>query len=108
MMLRMLLLLLVLPAAVSAATRVELACDRSIPAIAFAATEIERAAALAPAGAPLVVSLEIDAAAGLEPQAYRIERPGADRVRVVGGGAPGALYGGLDVAEALRLGTTAA
>ena len=47
------------------------------------------------------------AAAGLEPQAYRIERPGADRVRVVGGGAPGALYGGLDVAEALRLGTTA-
>jgi len=107
MMLRVVVLLLVLPAAVSAATRVELACDRRIPAIAFAATEIEHAAALAPAGAPLVVSLEIDAAAGLEPQAYRVERPGADRVRVVGGGAPGALYGGLDVAEALRLGTTA-
>jgi hypothetical protein len=49
---RMSFLLLFLPAAVTGATRVELACDRSLPAIAFAATEIERAAALAPAGAP--------------------------------------------------------
>jgi hypothetical protein len=46
MIARTLFLLLVLPAAVTAATRVELACDRSIPAIAFAAAEIERAAAL--------------------------------------------------------------
>ena len=99
--------LLALPVAASAATPVELVCDRRIPAIAFAAAEIERAAALAPAGAPLVVSLDIDPAAGLDPQAFRLERPEPGRVRVVGGGAPGAMYGGLDVAEALRLGTTA-
>ncbi|MDI1248789.1 MAG: hypothetical protein PSV13_08000 [Lacunisphaera sp.] len=106
-MLPRILLLLSLPLLGSAATRVELACDRSIPAIAFSASEIERAAALAPDGAPLLVSLEIDPAGGGDPQAYRIERTGADRVRVVGQGAPGAMYGGLDVAEALRIGTTA-
>ena len=104
---RLLPCLLLTALAVSAATRVDLSCDRGIPAIAFAAVEIESAAALAPAGAPLAVSLEIAPAAGVDPQAYRIERPGADRVRVIGGGAPGAMYGGLDVAEALRLGTTA-
>ncbi len=104
---RLLPCLLLPTLAVSAATRVELTGDRGVPAIAFAATEIERAAALAPAGAPLVVSLEITPAAGSDPQAYRIERPGADRVRVVGGGAPGAMYGALDVAEALRIGTIA-
>ena len=104
---RLLLLILLSPVAVSAATRVDLTCDRGIPAIAFAAAEIERAAAMAPTGAPLAVSLEIEAVAGGDPQGYRIERPGAGRVRVVGVGAPGAMYGGLDVAEAVRLGTTA-
>jgi hypothetical protein len=102
-----LLLLLLSPIAVSAATRVDLACDRSIPAIAFCATEIEQAAATAPAAAPLFIALEIDSAGGSDPQAYRIERTGSDRLRVVGQGAAGAMYGGLDVAEALRLGTTA-
>lgn len=97
--------LLLLPLAASAATRVELSGDRAIPALAFSAAEIERAAALAPAGAPLFVSLEIEPAAGLDPQAYRLERSAPDRVRVVGGGAPGAMYGGLDIAEAIRTGT---
>jgi hypothetical protein len=87
--------------------RVELTFDRSHPALAFAAAEIERAAAGAAAGAPLVVSLEIEPAVAGSPQAYRIERTGPDRLRVVGTGAPGAMYGGLDVAEAVRLGTTA-
>ena len=105
---RLVLLLPFLPILGSAATRVDLSCDRSIPAIAFSATEIERAASMAPQSAPLFVSLEIDSTSGGDPQAYRIERSGSDRVRIVGSGAPGAMYGGLDVAEALKLGTTAA
>jgi hypothetical protein len=104
---RVLVLVLLSPIAVSAATRVDLTCDRAVPAIAFAAAEIDRAAATAPPGDPLGVSIEIEAVAGGDPQGYRIERPGAGRVRVVGLGAPGAMYGGLDVAEAVRLGTTA-
>lgn len=108
MNLRLLRFLLLLPAAASAANRVELSSDRTVPALAFAAAEIERAAALAPAGAPLVVSLEIERAAGPDPQAYRIERAAPDRVRVVGAGASGAMYGGLDIAEALRTGTVGA
>ncbi|HUR56272.1 MAG TPA: carbohydrate-binding family 6 protein, partial [Opitutaceae bacterium] len=102
---RFLRVLLILPLGAAAATRVDLTVDRGQPALAFAAAEIERAAATAPDRAPLAVSLEI--APGGDPQAYRIERPAADRVRVVGSGTPGAMYGGLDVAEALRLGTTA-
>jgi len=39
-------------------------------------------------------------------QSYRIERDGA-KVRVIGGDAAGAMYGRLDVAEAVRLGTLA-
>lgn len=100
-------LLLSLPIFGSAATRVELSCDRGIPAIAFSAAEIEQAAAKAPAAAPLFVTIEVDPAGGGDPQAYRIERTGPDRLRVVGQGAPGAMYGGLDVAEAVKLGTTA-
>jgi hypothetical protein len=104
---RILPFVLLAPLAVFAATRVDLTHDRGNPTLAFAANEIERAAALAPAVASLAVSLEIDSAAGGASQAYRIERPAPDRVRVIGGGAPGAMYGGLDVAEALRLGTLA-
>ena len=72
---RLLRFLLLLPIAVSAATRVEVSGDRAIPALAFSATEIERAAALAPAGAPLAVSLEIDPAADV--QMAREWKPGA-------------------------------
>src|SRR5690349_2671104 len=104
---RFLRLLLILPLGAAAATRVDLSADRGQPTLAFAAAEIERAAALAPDGPPLAVSLTIDPAAGADAQAYRIERPAANRVVVVGSGATGVMYGGLDVAEALRLGTTA-
>ncbi len=41
----------------------------------------------------------------LGPQAYRIERGAADRIRVIGGDPVGTMYGGLDVAEAIRTGT---
>jgi hypothetical protein len=107
MMLRPLYLLLLSPAVALAATRVDLTCDRSVPALAFAAAEIERAAGEATEGSPLTVALLVDTAAGGDAQGYRIEYPGPDQVRVVGQGASGAMYGGLDVAEALRLGSLA-
>ena len=88
-----------------AATRVELSFDRSVPSVAFAAAEIERAAAMAPERAPLHIALETVSVAGGEPQAYRIERSAPDRWRVVGQGPQGAMYGGLDLAEAIRTGT---
>ncbi len=100
-----LLLLCFLPVVGLAATRVDLTYDRSIPAVSFAASEIERAAALAPEGAPLRVAVEITPIAGGDPQAYRVERSGPDRLRVVGRGPQGAMYGGLDIAEAIRTGT---
>jgi hypothetical protein len=104
-MISRLLLLCALPIVGLAATRVELTFDRSIPSVAFAAAEIERAAALAPAGAPLRVSVEIAPVANRDPQAYRIERSAPDRLRVVGQAHQGAMYGGLDIAEAIRTGT---
>jgi hypothetical protein len=66
----------------------------------FAATEIERAAKASGASEPnLTLRVEPGVA-----QAYRIKRDGA-AVRVVGGDAIGAMYGGLDIAEAIRTGT---
>ncbi len=104
-MISRLLLLCSLPLVGLAATRVELNFDRTIPAIAFAADEIERAATAAPSGAALRVSIEAVPLAGGDPQAYRLERSAPNHVRVVGQGPQGAMYGGLDVAEALRTGT---
>lgn len=69
----------------------------------FAAAEIERAAKNANQPAPEVTpSVQAGAA-----QSYRIERDGV-KVRVIGGDAAGAMYGGLDVAEAVRIGTLGA
>ncbi len=66
----------------------------------FAAAEIERAAKDAQQAVPDVF---ISVTAGAT-QSYRIERDGA-KLRVIGGDATGAMYGGLDIAEAIRTGT---
>lgn len=66
----------------------------------FAAAEIERAVTDTKRPAP-EVNLSVVAGAA---QSYRIERDGA-KVRVIGGDATGAMYGGLDIAEAIRTGT---
>lgn len=66
----------------------------------FAAAEIERAVTDTKRPAP-EVTLSVVAGAA---QSYRIERDGA-KVRVIGGDATGAMYGGLDIAEAIRTGT---
>ena len=66
----------------------------------FAAVEIERSANEAKQPVPdVAISIVVGAA-----QSYRIERDG-NKIRVVGGDAAGAMYGGLDIAEAIRLGT---
>ena len=66
----------------------------------FAAAEIDLAAKDAKQLVPNVrLSVSIGPA-----QSYRIERDGA-QIRIIGGDAIGAMYGGLDVAEAVRLGT---
>lgn len=72
------------------------------PPLQFAAAEIEHAVnGRVPA---IEVSLEIETNGS--PQSYRILREGTG-LRVVGGDAIGAMYGGLDVAEAIRLGAVA-
>jgi len=40
----------------------------------------------------------------LGPQCYQIRRAGSARIRIVGGGAVGCMYGGLELAEKIRLG----
>lgn len=70
------------------------------PMLQFADAEVAAAAKAAKAAAP-TVTFQLDPALG--PQAYRIVRAG-DGFRVTGGDVTGAMYGGLDVAEALRLG----
>lgn len=75
----------------------------------FAAAEIRREAgakgtASGDDGAAIRVSLSVERNSGAPEQSYRIERDGA-RLRVVGADPAGAMYGGLDVAEAIRTGT---
>jgi hypothetical protein len=70
------------------------------PQIAFARAEIKKAESKEETPP---VEFAIDPVA-LKPQCYRIERA-SERIRVTGGDANGAMYGGRDVAEAIRLGT---
>lgn len=68
----------------------------------FAESEIKREAAAKGISADVTLSVEEDAKAS--PQSYRIVRDGKG-IRVIGADQAGAMYGGLDVAEAIRLGT---
>jgi hypothetical protein len=102
--------------------------DPAIPQVAFSATEIRRARpggmaegslervgaregvaiVLASGPAALRVAREIGAKPPVHegPQSYSIRRSGAT-VAVLASDATGAMYGGLDVAEAIRTGTFA-
>jgi hypothetical protein len=77
---------------------------RAHPKLQFADAEIVAAARAARTSVPKL-SFELDSSLG--EQAYRIERLDADTLRVTGGDTTGAMYGGLDIAEALRLGPAA-
>lgn len=68
----------------------------------FAVAEIQAASAAAATLPPLSVMLSVDEAT-LSPQFYRIQRADG-KITVTGGDAVGAMYGGLDVAEAIRTG----
>ena len=68
----------------------------------FAAAEITRTVG----NKPLAIEVTLEIQSNGVPQSYRIEREGT-KVRVIGGDAVGAMYGGLDVAEAIRLDTVA-
>ena len=82
------------------AAAVNVSFDTQSGPLRFAASEIQAASAAVKTAATLSVSLRVDAAT-LSPQGYRIQRD-AGRVTVTGGDAVGAMYGGLDVAEAIR------
>jgi len=91
----------------SGAMKVTLSGSRETPQVTFACAEIGRAAESAKASSMAVaVQFSIDSAT-LKPQCYRIDRSEGGKIRVTGGDANGAMYGGLDVAEAVRLGTLA-
>ena len=97
--------LLLIPGTGDAATAT-LTFDRDIPQLAFAAAEIRQAASSAVDASSYTIEMKIDRTK-LKPQCYRIERQPNGNFTVTGGDANGAMYGGLDVAEAIRLGTLA-
>jgi hypothetical protein len=68
----------------------------------FAKQEISAAATSASVASPRV-TFEVDPALGA--QAYRFDRGDDGAIKVTGGDDAGAMYGGLDLAEALRIGT---
>ena len=84
------------------ASSVTVSFDTNSAPLVFAAEEIRVASSSAKDVSKLVVSLNVDATA-LVPQGYRLERVG-DKLTVTGGDAVGAMYGGLDVAEAIHTG----
>jgi len=71
------------------------------PQVAFARAEIKKASDSREGMPPVEFTID---PVGLKPQCYRIERA-SGKTKVIGGDANCAMYGGLDVAEAIRLGT---
>jgi hypothetical protein len=82
--------------------------DQSIPQLRFAADEIQSAlrSPVNGSGTAAQIVLEVSSAKASTPQAYSIAKRGA-AYTVSGSDAVGAMYGGLDIAEAIRLGTLA-
>jgi len=76
--------------------------DASVPQVAFAAQELKDALKEAGQG-HLQVALKIEPDAA-SPEAFQIRSVGPTQVEVVGSDATGAMYGGLEVADLLRLG----
>ncbi|MGB9690002.1 hypothetical protein [Thermogutta sp.] len=83
---------------------IEFRGDIRVPQIAFAIDEIFQATLVTETPHPrLVVEFRIDEKS-LPRQAYKIERIESPAgFRVTGGDPPGAMYGGLDIAEAIRI-----
>jgi hypothetical protein len=91
------------PAQVQA--QVPVSYDATLPQATFAAAEIRQALQSQPRKGLWKFGLEVS---GRGPeQGYRLSRPTPDTLVVIGADARGAMYGGLEVAEAIRLGTLA-
>jgi hypothetical protein len=73
--------------------------------VRFAIREIHRA--LETSAALELKEIRLEVSGQGTAQGYRLSRPAPDRLVVSGADACGAMYGGLDVAEAIRLGTVA-
>ena len=85
-------------------TNVEVHHDPDIPQLAFAANELKHA--LMETGQEnLQVSLVIKPDES-SPEAFKIKSLGPNQVEVTGTDATGAMYGGIEVAELVRLGLT--
>jgi hypothetical protein len=82
--------------------------DQSIPQLQFAAGEIQSALRSLGSGSGTAaqIVLEVSSAKTSTPQSYSIAKRGT-AYTVSGSDAVGAMYGGLDIAEAIRLGTLA-
>jgi hypothetical protein len=80
----------------------EVRYHETVPQVAFAAQEISDALGEAGRDA-LQVELRVEADA-TSPESFRIRRSGLAGVKVTGTDASGAMYGGLEVAERVRLG----
>ncbi|TWU40650.1 Ig-like domain-containing protein [Novipirellula artificiosorum] len=94
-------LLLVAHCAFTAAVAASVEHDAKNPQLAFAARELE--GAMKEAGQDdLQVTLSIQADAS-SPEAFQIRSAGPNRVEVIGSDSPGAMYGGLEIADRLRL-----
>ena len=85
------------------AAAVNVSIDTPSGPLRFAAEEIQAAAVAAKSAPELAVSLRVESST-LAPQSYRIQRDGG-KLTVTGGDAAGAMYGGLDIAEAIRTGS---
>jgi hypothetical protein len=77
---------------------------RGHPMLRFADAEVGAAARAANTSVPKL-SFELDSSLG--EQSYRVDRVDTHVLRVTGGDMTGAMYGGLDVAEAVRFGPAA-
>ncbi|MGL5019209.1 MAG: hypothetical protein ACRDBP_13825, partial [Luteolibacter sp.] len=75
--------------------------DKKVPQLAFAAEEIEKALQENP-GIDFDVALRI-AADPSAPQAYEIRTTAKNKAEVIGADAVGAMYGGLEIAEKIRI-----
>ncbi len=76
--------------------------DATIPQLKFAAQEIERAV-IETGRKDLMVTLTVKSDS-TSPEAFQIRSAEPNRVDVIGSDATGAMYGGIEVAEYLKLG----
>jgi hypothetical protein len=77
----------------------EVKYDASSPQLTFAAQEV--ASALGDYEGRVVFEIKANAQ---NPESFLIETPNSKTIRIVGADAAGAMYGGLDVAELIRIG----